>query len=124
MHINFNNNDSGNVSRITKGSYEHMLKERAKHLDHIREGIQNVLSDYDGTSIAIIVMKEDENGMPDGHKIFMGGLARPEMQLALSKALHESSTEAIDLLVDSMKSSGEDIVELTEQLIKYMKENK
>lgn len=122
MQINFNNsNGKESVSKLTKGDYESMLKERAKHLDHFREGIQEILSDYDGTNICIIVMKEDENGLPEGNKIFMGGMGRPEVQIALSKALHEASHEAIDLLIQAAEGDVDALLSLSKQLVNFMK---
>lgn len=121
MKVNFNGkSDSTDKSEVMHGGYEKMLKMREEKLPEIQEAINEVFKDYDVGSVAIIVMKEDENGMPSGRHLFMGGVSRPEVQLFMSKALFEASDDAVNVLLEAAKKNPKQFVELTKQLLDFM----
>lgn len=124
MKIDFNGkSDNTDKSEVMTGGYEKMLKMREQKLPEIQEAINEVFKDYDGGSVAIIVMKEDENGMPSGRNLFMGGVSRPEVQIYMSKALFDASDDAINVLMEAAKKNPKQFVELTKQLLNFMKED-
>ncbi len=121
MKVNFNgNSDSTDKSEVMHGGYEKMLKMREEKLPEIQEAINKVFKDYDGGLVAIIVMKEDENGMPSGRHLFIGGVSRLEVQLFMSKALFEASDDAVNALLEAAKKNPKQFVEITKQLLDFM----
>lgn len=122
MKINFGEKSENNFS-IESGSFEYFLKTRAKKLSELQDAINEILKDYDGGLVAIVVMKEDEDGLPSGKQMFLGGVSRPETQLMMSKALGDASRKAIELLLEAVKKDPEQVVTITGQLLNFM-ENK
>lgn len=120
MKINFNSNGKkgkGYDSELIGGNYEDMLKMRKKQLPKIQESIQDALKDYDGTSIAIIVMKEDENGMPDGSQVVMAGVSRMESQLAMGKALSTAADKTMEILMEGAKGDVKAMLAIASALV-------
>lgn len=109
-------------SKILGGNYETMLKFRAKKLPEIKESIQDLFKDYDGGSVAIVIMKEDENGMPSGRHLFMAGVSRPEVQFMLGKALNDASEEAIDCIMEEAKKSPEHLIAVTKMMAEMLEQ--
>lgn len=104
MNIKFNNgNDKDNKASLTEGGYREMVTSRKKNLPEIEATIQDILKDYAGENICIIIQREDENGLPDHSHVFMGGVSRLETQVAMAKTLDQTSHKAIELLMESSK---------------------
>lgn len=122
MKVNFGGKDSNisDKSEIMRGGYAGMMKMRKEKLPEIQEAINEVFKDYDGGSLAIIVMKEDENGMPSGRHLFMGGVSRPQVQMAMGKALNDAASDAIDVLIEAAKRDPKNFLEITKELIDFM----
>lgn len=123
MKIDFNSKgkkDKNYDSDLINGNYEDMLKMRKKQLPKIQESIQEALKDYDGTSIAIIVMKEDENGMPDGSHVVMAGCSRMESQLAMGKALSMAADKTMEILMESAQGDVKAMLAIASALVNVM----
>lgn len=126
MNIDFNKkNKSGKVreSVMQRSDYEGMLKSRKEHLPHLQKGIQEIFKDYDGTSMAIIIVKEDENGLPVDTQVLMGGVARPVTQMYLGKALTEASKDVMNLLLEGASGDVDKLLSLVKDLEKLMKDD-
>jgi tRNA/tmRNA/rRNA uracil-C5-methylase (TrmA/RlmC/RlmD family) len=108
-----------------KGGYEQMVKERKKKLPELEAAINDVLKDYDGGTIAIITIKEDENGDAEGHSLFIGGVSKLETQIALGRSFIDASEEIRDKLLDVVKENpqafGTVLSALLEELAKRAK---
>ena len=109
---------------MLRGDYEAMLKMRAKQLPKIQDAIRETLKDYEGTSIAIIVMKEDENGMPEGSHVVMAGCSRMESQIAMGKALSEASDKTMEILMESSKGDIKAMLSIAAALVNVMENDK
>lgn len=122
MKIDFNGKGKGKhkVSGLISGDYETMVKTREKELPHIQETIQEVLENYSGESICIVIQKEDENGMPEASQIFMAGVSRMECQLTLGKALNDASQQAIEILMESAKGDVKAMMTIAKALTKLI----
>lgn len=115
----FNDNDL-KESSLEPASFEDMLKERKKAFDKIKQSVKETLKDYDGGMLAVLVMKEDENGMPSGAKVFLGGVGRPETQIELARALSQASDKALDIMLAEAKKDPIKFISLAKQLIEFM----
>lgn len=115
----FNDNDL-KESSLEPTSFEDMLKERKKAFDKIKQSVKDTLKDYDGGMLAVLVMKEDENGMPSGSKVFLGGVGRPETQIELARALSQASDKALDILLAEANKDPIKFISLAKQLIEFM----
>lgn len=89
-------------SDLIHGSYERMVKERKKKLPELENAINDVLKDYDGGSICIVAIKEDENGDAEGHSLFIGGVSKLQTQIKLGMALNDASDQVKDKLVEGV----------------------
>lgn len=112
--------DDKSNSKIIDGNYEAMLKFRAKKLPEIQKEIQDLFKDYDGGSVAIVIMKEDENGMPSGRHLYMAGVSRPEVQFMLGKVLNDASEDAIDCIMEQAKKSPEHLIAVTSMMAEML----
>lgn len=126
MRIDFNGEDGNfgkNKAFIKKEGqgYEGMLKERKRALPEMQDSIQKIMNDFNGESICIIVMKEDENGKPTGNHILMTGVAKPEMQLALGRALNDGAKQAVDVLMETIKKNPESLAGMMDDLLDELK---
>lgn len=110
-------------SQVMTGGYEAMIKTRKKKLPEMQEAVQDVLKDWGGENLAIILMKEDENGLPTGSHIIMTGCARPEMQIGLAKALNKTSETAIEQLIDTAKENPEILIKVMSAIVDMVKED-
>lgn len=90
-------------AKLMGGNFEEMMRIRKQQLPNIRKNIDKILSNYEGESIVILIQKEDENGKPEKTLTMMAGTSTPETQVAMAKALHETSNIAIEVLMDSAK---------------------
>ena len=124
MEINFNDDKQGNYAGMKTGNFASMMKMRDKQLGDIQNSIRDVLKDYGGESIVIIVQKEDENGMPDHARMLMAGVSRMESQVAMSSALDKAARQAIEVLVDSAKGNPEALIKIAMAVAEDIKDNK
>lgn len=126
MKVNFNGKDNdSDESVLVGGDYQSMMKMRKKQLPRFKDSIQEVLKDYDGQSIAIIVMKEDENGLPDGSHVIVAGCSRMETQIAMSKALSSTSDKVMEMIIESSKGDVKAMLSIASALVNIMeKEDK
>lgn len=120
MNIDFNGDKE--KTKMSKGDYAEMIAMRKKTLPEIQKNVQEMFKDYDGGAMCIVIMKEDENGMPVGRSVLMGGVARPEVQIMLGKYLNDASTKAIDLLIEEAKKDPEHMLKLADSLLDFMKD--
>jgi hypothetical protein len=108
---------------LMAGSYGDMLKLRAKKLPEIEETINELLKDYHGEMITIIKIQEDENGKPDGHRIFIGGVGHISTQMALAKAFSGASDELRDKLLESCKDNPKAMVAIAKEMLNEIMED-
>lgn len=128
MKIDFNSDkkkvkNGKSFGHLERGSYEDILKHREKLQPQIESEIQELLKDYHGQGIAIILMKEDENADVVGVRTLITGVGTPTAQAHLAKTLHDSSKDVVDLLVKSATESGDvqAMLSVVEDLIGTMK---
>lgn len=124
MQINWNDkrNKGTQESEMFQGDYQNMLKERKNKLPEMQDAIQNVLKDWDGSSIAIVVMKEDENGLPEGAHSMMTGVSRAEMQVAMGKQLNMMSEEVMHMIVEAVKDDPKAMIEIVKMVTKLIEQ--
>lgn len=123
MKVNFsssNNSGKDKASKIQAGTYEDMIKMRKKQLPELEETIQEVLKDYDGGMIAIMQVKEDENGMGEGHSVFIGGVGHVSTQIQMGKALMQASDQIRDLMIESAKGDPKALKGILGALVEEM----
>lgn len=104
MKINFDNNNA-NTDELIKGDFETLVKLRKEHLPKVQKTINEVFKNYDGEMVAVIRIKEDENGDPCGQQVFIGGVGKLETQIKLACALNEAAEEMRDDLLERCKSN-------------------
>jgi ribosomal protein L21E len=126
VQIEFNNRNDNkkNVSKISSGDYASMLKLRKETLSKIQDGIQDMLKDYDGQSITIIIQHEDENGMPDHTHVLMAGVGRLESQIAMGKALSDGADQVLELLMESTKGDTKAMLKLANAMMNTINHDK
>lgn len=126
MKVNFNGKDKKDKdnedSLLMGGNFETMIKTRKKQLPKFQESIQDVLDGYEGESMCIIVMKEDENGMPAGSQVVMAGVSRMETQIAMGKALSQASDKAMEILMESAKGDIKAMLAIAAALVNVMED--
>lgn len=105
------------------GSYEKMLIERKKNLPNIEKSINELLEDYDGRSIAVIVIDEDENGDPTGSRAVITGVSSAESSIVLSKSLSENASDLLKTVVNHAAKSNDpyEMLQMLETLTKVAK---
>lgn len=118
MKINFNNGNGKKCNqRMERGSFDSMMKMREKQLPDIQASIQDALKDYNGEAIAVLIQKEDENGLPAHVHIVMAGVTRTECQVAMAKALDRASVEAIGMMVEAANGDANALLEIAKSII-------
>lgn len=115
MIIDFDSNNDKKKTKEIKmetGNFETQMKLRKKQVPKIEASIQEILKDYSGESITIIVQKEDENGQPDHARILMAGVSQMESQLAMSRALDRASDQAVEILLEGAKGDTQALIKI------------
>ena len=112
MKANFDSKDNRNSrhAEMSTGGFEAMIKAREEKLPRMQEVIQDILDDWTGTAIAIVMVNEDENGKPESHSTIMTGVGNPKSQLKLAKALNQASESAMDALLEAAKGDTASLV--------------
>ena len=82
-----------------------MLKELKNKLPELEEAVNEVLADWNGETLCIIKIHEDENGDPSGQHVFIGGVTKFTSQLALGKVLISTADEIRDKILDVVKEN-------------------
>lgn len=126
MKINFNSDGrkkNVNESKLYSGNFEAMLKEREKVMGKLQGDIQEILQDYHGQNIAIIVVEEDENGMPTESKTFIGGVSTIESQLVMGRSLNKASDNLRDMLIESAKGDVKKLLSIANVLASMIEED-
>lgn len=85
-------NDSEEETRegkAFKGNFKEMMDERKKALPKFEKAIQNKFKDYSGEMVAIVLIKEDENGDPESSEVFVGGVSTFETSMKMLESLNE-----------------------------------
>jgi hypothetical protein len=123
MKLNFDKNTSGKkVSSLSVGDYQKMVDMRKERLSDFQETIQGLMDNYEGQNMAILIVKEDENGLPIGTRELLLGVGRMESEIELSKALHKTSKDAIDLLFEQVDGNSEATKHLVKLLLEVLNE--
>ncbi len=120
MKIEFNNDDKNkkiNMSEMKEGNFEDMIKLRKKQLPKLQESIQEILKDYHGRGITIIVQHVDENGNPDHSAVLMAGVSTIESQVAMVKTLRDAAHQGMELLMDSSKGDVQQMLAVANALV-------
>jgi hypothetical protein len=128
MKLNFNEDKKSVKAELVSSDFEGLLKAQKKAIPEVQESIQEVFKDYAGTMVAIVVIKEDENGDPEGRAEFIGGVGTLKTQLALYKALDSAKDSVTSAVAKGMASNPdagmETITDLVEQLRSALKKGK
>lgn len=97
MNINFSNDNTKGISKtkILKGGFEEMVKQRQKNLPSIEANIQDIFKDYNGEMVAIVRINEDENGDPESSSTLISGVSGFASQVRLTKALDNAVSDLI-----------------------------
>lgn len=128
MNIKFDGSKDGNkeIFEIRKADFGHMLKMRKEKFPELSSGIQDALKDYDGGTFALIVMEEDENGLPHSRQLVLGGVSRPEVHVALASELRKAADHLQDSMIEQASGNPEMLLKLaqifTEQLTEEIKQ--
>lgn len=96
-----NSKDETDKGEINIGNFGDMMKMREKKLPEIEDTIRKALKNYSGQNISIVIINEDENGMPEGCTLVMAGVGRMESQVSMAKSLRKASDKALESLVNS-----------------------
>lgn len=104
-----------------RGSYEDMVKHREKKMPQMIEALEEFFENWQGESFAVVMVNEDENGMPIGTRTLMTGAGRPETQVQLAHGLGKAEEQAIEVLSDGIAELGrEDRKIATMQVMNFM----
>jgi hypothetical protein len=114
MQVNFNSDDkkTKGKSSVKSGSFEDMIKARAKNKAEIEENIRGILADYDGGLIAIVRVGEDENGEANTQSTFVGGTAGMSSQIRMIKALSDSGDRLLETTLQEAKGDPEALLSM------------
>lgn len=107
-------------TQVIAGDYSTMIDARKQHLPGIEDNINEILEDYDGEMIAVIRIREDENGTPQGAQTFISGVAQTESQLQLVKSLREMSVSMTKQLLDGARDEPRLLKEVLTGITKLM----
>lgn len=88
MNFNFDKSESESISGSGFGNHQDVLKARKKMSKMFTDKIEEVLDGYDGELMAVVRVKEDENGNPHNTVSFVGGISGLESTLQLADAVH------------------------------------
>ena len=121
----FNDKKDGNIfdSQMSRGNYGDMLKMREKELPDMQKNIEQAFEHFHGQNVVVIIMEEDENGEPTGHRMVMTGVGTMQNQIALGKALHKASHMAIEALMEGAKGDLRATLEVAQALSEELKED-
>ena len=131
--MNLFNDDNDKKKVINKGTafsgdYEDVMKERAKQLPAFEKEIQEKFENYDGEMVAVIRIREDENGQPEHGDIFVGGVCSFESSMKMLKALDEAkdaiTSQMAHGLMENPEALGQMMGGMLGDLIKKAKDNK
>jgi hypothetical protein len=112
MKAKFNNGSSDTPkikkNQMVEGDYATMIKMRKEKLPEMEANIQELLNNFHGESIGIVLIKEDENGDVEASQTVVMGLSYPGSQLALAKAMRHAADETIKRVAKSAIDAGPD----------------
>lgn len=113
--------NSSKVGMDTK-SYEELLEKRESQMEELMDGIQQMFEDWTGEVMAIVIVEEDENGMPTGTRSMIAGAGRVQSQVRLAQALDKTSEQALKVLAEGVASPGskKEMLAATKQIIGAM----
>ena len=115
-----NSKDKKAKSGMFHGDYETMLKERQKKLPELEAAVQEVLNDWNGETLCVIKIHEDENGDPSGQHVFIGGVSKLGGQLALGKVLINTADGIRDRLLDIIKDDPSKAREVLGEMLEFL----
>ena len=118
-----NSKDKKAKSSMFHGDYETMLKERQKKLPELEAAVQEVLNDWNGETLCVIKIHEDENGDPSGQHVFIGGVSKLGGQLALGKVLIKTADGIRDRLLDIIKDDPSKAREVLGEMLEFLANN-
>lgn len=129
MKLDFNKDNKKSIkAELVASDFEGLLKAQKETIPDVQDSLQEVFKDYAGTMVSVIVIKQDENGEPEGHAHYIGGVGTLKSQLALYKALDnakESVTEAVGKGMASNPEAGmETITDLITELRDALKKER
>ena len=130
--MNLFNDDNDKKKVINKGTafsgdYEAMMKQRAKHLPEFEKEIQERFEDYNGEMVAVIRIREDENGQPERGEIFVGGVCSLESSMKMLKELDEAkdaiTSQMAHGIMENPEALGQMMSGMLGDLIKKARDN-
>lgn len=119
MQVNWNkeNDKTKNEAMLTSGDYEDMQNIRKKNLKKMQSAVEDALSSWEGQNIALVVIKEDENGEPSGSHVVMTGVSRLGSNVAMIKSLQTCAEAAVRQLMDSVKGEPDAMMQVAKALL-------
>jgi len=105
---------------MIKGDFETLQKMRKETMKEFEATIKEVFKDYDGEMIAIVRIREDENGDPEGHQECVLGVGSVESRYKLSRALQKVSNDTKNELMESCKVEPRAMVALAKAVANDM----
>lgn len=102
---------------MVEGDFRKMMEMRKGAIPDLEDSINSILDDYHGEMLAIVRVSEDENGDPNSHAIFIGGVAGIESQIRLARSLHEAEKSIHDSLLKNATENPRAALEIADKLL-------
>lgn len=116
MKINRGRSDRDKII-VTQGDFAHMMETRKEETPHIEKSINDILKDYSGEMVAVILIEEDENGNPSDQTVFISGVSGMDSQLAMMKALNSAEKQMQDALAERASHDPRVALEIAEKML-------
>lgn len=104
---------------IKGGGYEKMIEMRQDMMPEFETEIKKAFDQWNGQSLALIVMSEDENGEANGAQIVSLGVSNLDTQVHLVKTLDKLSND----LLSQMMKAAQDEPRAMKEILKRIKED-
>lgn len=105
------------VPTMNAGSFEDMMKARAKELPELEKSIEKFFKDYDGGLVLMMKVNEDENGEPVGMETNIVGTVQMASQIRLIKNLDRIKDKLIEDLLEAVKDNPEAMITLAMETV-------
>lgn len=106
---------------LVEGDFRKMMEMRKSSLPDLEDSINKILADYDGEMLAIVRVGEDENGDPEHHMVFIGGVSGIESQIRLIAGLSEAEKQVHDSLIKNATDNPRLALDIADKLISTLK---
>lgn len=114
----FDNDKSVDLSEARQGSFEDMLKAKSHQLPKIQSDLERIFKNYTGEMVAVIIIHEDENGVPESNTSLIAGVGRAESQIALMRAMESQQNQLTRTIVKSLADDPDMLVDMLKRIKK------